>query len=532
MATKTRGKIIRIILYILVGIVILAFIASRIFGNKQQTQYVSVKATVGTVDQTVSLTGTTEPKVRYQLEFQRQGRVHEVQVQAGSTVKAGDVLASLENDDLSYQLASQEAALHIAQANLAKAIAGPRQEDVTLNQYKIELAQDDLNYANENTQNFQDSSVTSVNTAYLAVRQAKLALEKANDAYNYVFQKYQTDSSYSFIPPQAQTSAQTITSTTITPTSSSTSSSTPTSTTTTSTSTQIPQRYIDPYMQYVNQQNANKTLSEAEFAVRQAEDAYNQALEAYDKMASDLNNQSNTLDTSVSKADVALKTAQEQYDLALAKPRDVDIGPIKAQVDQAWQGVHLAEYQFDQSILKAPSDGIVTNVAYHAGENVSLTQPFITLDTNSLTIKAFVSEADIAKMKTGQPVTMNFDAFGTDDSFNGTVSEIDPAETVVQGVVYYEVKVQFDSKGEAVKPGMTANMIVHTESKADALEVPVRAIQYDGDQAYVQVLKQDDQNNQTVEKRNVHLGLQGDENVEVISGLQDGESVVTYTKNT
>ncbi len=173
----------------------------------------------------------------------------------------------------------------------------------------------------------------------------------------------------------------------------------------------------------------------------------------------------------------------------------------------------------------------MTDVASDVGETASLAQPFITLDSKYLYIKALVSEADIAKIQTGQDATLTFDAFGTAKEFKGNVYEVDPSETIVQGVVYYVVKVQFDASGEAVKPGMTANLTLQTNSKSGVLDVPARAVQYDGNQAYVQVLKTTD-NKKEVEKRNVEIGLQGDENVEITSGLSEGEEIVTFTKTT
>lgn len=520
MAQKSRSGLLRKIVYVLVGLVIVAFIVSRFIGGPKGPEYTTAKAQSGDVQQTVALTGTTEPKNRYQLQFLKGGPIGQLPVQVGSVVKQGDVLAVLQNDDAQYQLDAQKALLRIAQANLAKALAGKRPEEVNVGKLQVDLARAGLDLANTSKQDFQDISQKTVNSAYISVQTAKTALDQAQDQYNYTLQTVQMttwdhpstpvyDTGYYYGDLRGALPQQT----------------TGTGTGSTSTSA-LPSSSFGTTGNYLG--NVNQ-LQTAQFNVEKAQLAYDQAQQAYDKAVADLKNQADQLDNSISKANIGVQNAQEQYKLTVAQPREVDIAPLKAQVDQAWAGVNLAQYQLDQTQLKAPVDGVVTVVAADQGETASAAQPLITVDSRYLDIKALVSEADIAKVKVGQEVDLTFDAFTTDKTFKGNVYEVDPSETIVQGVVYYVVKVQFDAGSEAVKPGMTANLTIKTESKTGALEVPARAVQYDGNQAFVQVLKTAD-NKQQVEKRNVQVGLQGDENVEILSGLQDGEDVVTFTK--
>ncbi len=526
MATQSRSRLIRRIVYVLVGIVIVGFIVSRFLAAPKGPEYITAKAEMGDVQQTVALTGTTEPKTRYQLQFAKSGTVGQILVQVGSVVKQGDVLAVLKNDDARYQLDSQKAVLHIAQANLAKAVAGKPSQEVNVSKLQIDLAQAGVDGANASRNDFNTLSEKTLNSAYIAEHTAKTSLDQAQDTYNYTFQSIQDttwdhpsnpvyDSGYYFGDlrgslPQTDTSAMD-----------------PGASASASTSSYGSSSY-SPTGSYLGNVNS---LQNAEFAVQKAQEAYDQAKEAYDKAVADLKNQTDQLDSTVTKANISLQNAKEQYNLTVAAPRDVDIAPLKAQVDQAWTGVNLAQYQLDQTELKSPTDGIVTDIASDVGETAGLSQPFITVDSKYLYIKALVSEADIAKIKVGQDVDLTFDAFGSDQAFKGNVYEVDPSETIVQGVVYYVVKVQFDANNQAVKPGMTANLTIHSQSKSNILEVPARAIQYDGNQAYVQVLKTTD-NKQEVEQRDIQVGLQGDENVEVVSGLENGEDVVTFTKTT
>ncbi len=526
MATHSRSRLIRRIAYVLVGLVIIGFIASRVLAPQPGPEYMTAKVENGDVGQTVALTGTTEPKIRYQLQFTRSARIDKILVEVGGAVKEGDVLAVLENNDANYQLESQKAVLRIAQANLAKAVAGQRPEEVELSQLKVDLARMDLENSSISKQTLTDLAQKNVNSAYLAVQSAKTSLEQAQDQYNYTLQNVQMDTwqqpAYSVYDsgyyygdmrgslPQGEGSAAAGGSVTGTGAGAASGAS-----------------YGAGSGSYVSNVNNIQT---AQYNVQKAQNAFDQAQEAYDKATVEYKRQTDEVSNVIDKANVGLQSAKEQYKLTTAKPREVDVAPLKAQVDQAWVGVNLAQYQLDQTELKAPADGIVTSLGSDVGETASMAQPLITIDSKYLHIKALVSEADIAKIQVGQNAVITFDAFGTVKEFKGNVYEVDPSETIVQGVVYYVVKIQFDAPGESVKPGMTANLTVQTDTKPGVLNVPARAVQYDGNQPYVQVLKTVDKK-QEVEKRNVEVGLQGDELIEIVSGLQAGEEVVTFTKS-
>lgn len=537
MANPSRSRLIRRIAYVLVGLVILAFIVTRILAPKPGPEYVTAKVVTGDVQQTVALTGTTEPKTRYSLQFPKTGKIAQILVKVGDVVKSGDILAVLKNDDAQFQLESQKAALRFAQANYAKAIAAQPSQNIELSKLKIDLANLELQNATVSQQDTADSAEKALNSAYISVQMAQTALNQAQQQSDYTYQNVQMstwekpdynvyDSGYyygdlrSALPqPVAVTSTGNMSSTGAV----SMPSQAPAQASASSYSSATPTG--PSYLTNVN------NIDTAQNAVEKAQEAYDQAQQAYDKATADVKGQADGLDNGVSKAEVDLKSAQTAYSLTVAKPRDVDVAPLKAQVDQAWQGVNLAQYQLDQTVLKAPEDGVIGSVASNPGENNVLGQSLITMDTNYLYIKALVSEADIAKIKVGQDTDITFDAFGSATALTGNVYEVDPAETIVQGVVYYTVKVQFDAQKMDVKPGMTANLTIKTNTKSNVLEVPARAVQYNGNQAYVQLLKTDNNKKQTVTQQNVTVGLQGDDNYEILSGVQVGDDVVTFTKS-
>ena len=113
--------------------------------------------------------------------------------------------------------------------------------------------------------------------------------------------------------------------------------------------------------------------------------------------------------------------------------------------------------------IRAPINGTVATVATQEGETVaaSFTAPtFVTVIADgALQVVAMVDETDIARINAGDPVTFTVDAYPSRE-FHGTVSQVAPRATIVSGVVNYEVTVQISSGAEALKPDMTANILI------------------------------------------------------------------------
>lgn len=229
---------------------------------------------------------------------------------------------------------------------------------------------------------------------------------------------------------------------------------------------------------------------------------------------------------------------------APAKSSDVDLA--LAQINQAQATLNSIGNQIQNSVIKAPIDGVITKVEYEIGEQPSAGKPVISmLAKNNFEIEVDVSEADIAKVKLNNQADITLDAFGEEVKFPGKVYFIEPAETKIQDVIYYKVKINFDDLAQAaavgqnagsgaiasyyekIKPGMTANVVITTASKKNVLLIPSRAvIEKNGSGKIVRILS----NGQVVEAP-ITLGLRGDEGmVEVLSGVKEGDKVVTFVK--
>jgi HlyD family secretion protein len=230
-------------------------------------------------------------------------------------------------------------------------------------------------------------------------------------------------------------------------------------------------------------------------------------------------------------ADVAVYSAkrdeaQAALDQITAKLREVDRAPLEAAAAGAKAAADSADADLTKTEIRAPTDGIVTDAPINIGELASSATKAISMLSTHYEVEADVSETDIAKIKIGQAADITFDALGPDSHFAGSILSVNPAETVIQDIVYYKVRVVIGQDSDQIKPGMTANLTVLTATKDNALLIPLRAVQEEANQRFVQVLR-----NGKTERHNVTLGLRGDEGlVEIVAGLEAGDQVVTGLK--
>ena len=187
-------------------------------------------------------------------------------------------------------------------------------------------------------------------------------------------------------------------------------------------------------------------------------------------------------------------------------------GTMLAKFKQAQLAVQTAQANLDTSIT-APFTGTVTEVSGMKGDQVSPgTKAFRIDDLSHMKIDVQVSEVDINSVQVGQPVTVTFDAI-SGKTYNGKVVEVALAGDSVQGAVNFTVTVELTDADEAVKPGMTAAVIIVVNQVNDVLLIPNRAVRLVNDQRVVYVLR--DGVAQQVE---VTLGASSDTMSEVVPG--------------
>lgn len=213
---------------------------------------------------------------------------------------------------------------------------------------------------------------------------------------------------------------------------------------------------------------------------------------------------------------------QREYDRAV-KLLEIGSG-TQQQVDQLQAQLDAVKSQYnnmmENTILRSPISGVVTARNYDPGDMTG-NLPVLTVGQLSPVVKVMINitENDMSKIAAGMPVSVKFDAFG-DEVFSGKVSRIHP--TVDTATRTFQVEVQVANPKEEIKPGMFARVDINLGDQ-DNVVVPDRAVvkQTGSGNKYIYVLK-----GNKVSFQRVELGQRLDTSYELISGIEDGDTVV------
>jgi HlyD family secretion protein len=433
-------------------------------GTTQQLQTATV--TRGSLQATVSAAGTIAAPAQVAVQFQNSGQVVAVNVKVGDQVKAGQVMASLDSTSLEAALASAQAGLDMAQAQLAATQKGPLASQVKSDEAALASAQAAFRAAQAKTTNLGDQLVIDQNN----LDNAATELNNAQNAYSNLFEFVRSGNPRgAYVPP------------------------------------------------------AGQQWSSQKAALDDAKINYEVAVATYNLDAANVNN------SSLASAAAQVAQAQANLDDLKSTPTPQDVQLAELSVQNAQLALDQAKLNLTKSQLIAPFDGVVAQVNLQAGQQSSdSAQPVILANLSQLEAQVLVAETDVPRVKVGQPVQVTFDAL-PNQTFDASVVEVAYVGTVTSGVVNYPVTIALDQPGTAaalsasqqIRPGMTANVTIVVEQRDNILLVPNRAIKLSGKQRVVTVLK-DGQPTQV----NVTLGMSGDTESEVVSGLNEGDAVV------
>lgn len=219
---------------------------------------------------------------------------------------------------------------------------------------------------------------------------------------------------------------------------------------------------------------------------------------------------------------ISLENTETEYNRAVellrigaGTQRSVD--QLKAQLDAA-----SAQYRntMDNTVLRSPISGVVTARNYDDGDMTGQL-PVLTVGqvTPSVKVTINVNENDLSRVSRGMPVDITFDAF-PGESFSGKITRLQPAVDVATRTFQAEVSVA--NPGGRILPGMFARADINL-GEHQRVVVPDRAVvkQTGSNGKYVYVY-----HNGTVSFNKVELGQRLDDAYELISGVNDGDTVV------
>ena len=205
----------------------------------------------------------------------------------------------------------------------------------------------------------------------------------------------------------------------------------------------------------------------------------------------------------------------------------------KAEVanDNAYDGLKTAQaslvsaslaYRQTSPVIVAPNSGIIDNITITPGMVLSGADRVAVIAFEGNPLATFnVSEVDVSRVTPGQEATVTLDSIAG-KSFKGKVLTVDKIGSVDSGVTNYPVMILLDTDPPEILPNMAATADIILETKENVLMVPLGAVQVFGDQNIVRVLR-----NEKVEVVRVETGLSNDTQTEVVSGLSEGDEVIT-----
>lgn len=253
----------------------------------------------------------------------------------------------------------------------------------------------------------------------------------------------------------------------------------------------------------------------------------------------------------ISKADYDVAT--NQYNAAKAQ-----VGSVTAQLSTANKNLSLTN-------IYSPIDGTVLNRNVSEGQTVASSFSTPTLfsiakDLTKMRVRASVDEADIGNVKVGQKATFTVDAF-PDETFNGEVSEVRLHPTVSSNVVNYTTIINADNSSLKLKPGMTANITIYTQVLNNIMKIPVAATSFKPDSLVIKKYKVNSpfangkkhekgqwkkQNkgtenkdesavwviakDSTISRKKIKTGMDNDTEIQVVSGLNKNDNIITGYK--
>ena len=507
----------RTIVIVVVVVVLLAagffFVRQRQLAAQEPAFEILREATVenGRITATVNATGSIEPEALVTLTFRSTGTIQQVNVERGQTVQAGDVLATLDTEELQLGVQQAEDALRIQELTrqqrlnneLSPATLASSQADIDAASAQLAVAQANQAAAEAAVQQAQAQKaqlVAGATEAAIAAAEAQVASAEAQQktaqiTYDRVLECFDykvpgTDQKQEVCPGLGATEEQA--------------------------------RY--------NLNNANVALAAAQAQLAETK-AGPRPADIQAANAAIASAQANVLAAqgNVAVAEANLSRAQAAFDRMQEPPTEDELAILDAQIASAQTSLAVAQLRLDQSIIVAPIDGTVASVLINAGEQASPGAPAITVvNEDAFHINVNVDEIDIDQISVGQDVEVSLDAL-QDTVLTGTIAEISPTSASAGGVVTYLVTINIVAdEGVTLRPGMSANASIVVEEVDNVLIVPNWAIRLDREtgNAYVLQKMADGTTSETI----VETGLRNEQFSEVLSGLQAGDVVVVTSE--
>lgn len=502
-----------LVLIIVIGCGLVSFWIYKKYFQEEGPRYLTFNVERGDIQESVRVRGDVISQKVFDLEFPFSGIVERIYVKEGQKIKSDDSLIKLKTTDYELEAKSYEALIVQKEAALAKLLAGATTEDVSVYEVKVSNAKTDLEDAKKNL-----------------IGKIKNAYTKSDDAIKNRVDQFFTN------PLSANPELSFFTADIL-----------------------LKQKIesgrlslgINVFPEW------QKTLEGLEnsvdiSAIADLSKNYLDKIRFFlDEVASLTNNPNNLSVTSAWRDDVyiartnigtafsELTTAEDEYnmsksayslsqkelDFKKAGSRKEDVEIAKAQIDEVRSQLAGVREKINRSTLKSPIEAEVVKIWPEKGEVFRPGQTAISLFALGYKIIADITELEIAKINEveSNDAEVQLDAF-PGQKFTGKVISVEPQVIVKDGDKYYRVNIAFSTNETRIRSGMSTDLVILTSFKPGVLKVPLLAVYERDNQKYVMVLENDEQ-----KEIKVVTGVSDGDDVEIISGLNEGQQVIVST---
>ncbi len=403
----------------------------------------------GDLNITVTATGNLQPMNKVDIGTEQSGKVDEVLVDANAVVTQGQVLAKLNTDQLEDSITKAEAALITAESKVAQAKAQLTQADANILKAEASIQQAMAGERQSTAQIQQVGAQVQQNNAQLQQANAQIQSAEAQ---------------------LAQAKAST-----------------------------AEARANLGRLQTLYKSSGGKLPSKAELDTAQAAVQRAQAAEQAAKSSTDssrANAAAARASISASQANVASAKAGSGASSANVSGLKASAAATKAEklsakaaleaaqagVKEAQANLRSAQSNLAKATITSPIDGVVLTRSVEPGQTVaaSLSAPTLFVlaeDLKQMELQVNVDEADVGQVKEGQEAEFTVDAWAG-RKYKGMITLVSLGSTLNDNVVSYLTKLTVDNTDLTLRPGMTANATISTQSRKDVLLVPNAALRF------------------------------------------------------
>jgi len=526
----------------IVVVIILVMIFSS--GGGEEVLYETVIAERKDLVQEISATGRVEAVDRINLAFEKSGRVETVHFDVGDMVGVGQALVALESSELYAELAQalasvesaeavlqqHEAALLNQQAKLAELNAGTRGEEILFYEAKVQNANIALEAAHE-------SMINAMNDAY--TRSEDAVRSKADQLFNNP-KSANPDLKFTITNSGLRTDLNSskaalesiLTTWKLELDTLSASSDLDEVINTSKSNLDLAKLFLEKMSSALTNALTTATITQTtidawKVEISAARTSINLAVTNHSTAKEKLNTAETAL--VIAQNELTLKesgSTPEQIDaqVALIRQAEANVSSQLAQIKLKESAVQAVQARLSKNTLRSPIAGIVTKQNAKEGAIVGVGELIASVISDGVfEIEALIVEADIVGLEVGDRAALTLDAYGDDVVFRATVTDIEPAADLVEGVANYRTTLMFEEDDERVRAGMTADLDIVTAEREGAISIPQRAVIFKSGEKIVRILEGD-----VLREVDVETGIRGERGlIEIVTGINEGDVVVT-----